>query len=71
MKFVANKYDAKDIIRIIRENSDKTQSEFAKILNVSYKTIQHYEYGKRKYSFEQLLKLANNENIIITIEDKN
>ena len=70
MKIVANKYRANEIFRMIRENSGKTQKEFGKEINRSKSAIQYYEYGERNYDFELLLKIAKNENLIITIETK-
>ncbi len=70
MKIVANNYKANEIFRIIRENSGKTQKEFGKEINRSKTAVQYYEYGERNYDFELLLKIAEQENLIITIESK-
>lgn len=70
MKIVANDYRANEIIRMIRENSGKTQEEFGRMINKSRNAVQYYEYGQRNYDFELLLEIAKKENLIITIETK-
>lgn len=70
MKIVANNYKPEEIIKMIRENSGKTQSEFGKGIKRSRGAIQLYEYGMRNYDFELLLKIAKAENLVITIESK-
>ena len=70
MKIVANKYDAKDIIRIIRKNTKLSQAEFGKNLDVSGMTIQGYERGIRRYTFETLMKIAELYDIKITLDIK-
>lgn len=43
----------------LREDSDMTQKEFAKELNISQRTLSHYETGKRDIPTETLIKVAN------------
>lgn len=45
-------------IREIREDKDLTQSDIAKILNVSQVAYSFYEIGKRQIPIELLIKLA-------------
>lgn len=45
-------------IREIREDKDLTQSNIAKILNVSQVAYSFYEIGKRQLPIELLIKLA-------------
>ena len=45
-------------IREIREDKDLTQSDVAKILNVSQVAYSFYEIGKRQLPIELLIKLA-------------
>lgn len=45
-------------IREIREDRDLTQSDIAKILNVSQVAYNFYEIGKRQLPIELLIKLA-------------
>ena len=70
MKIIANNYKPKEIIKIIREWSEKTQPEFAKIINKSKDTIQSYELGRNKISLDNFMEIAKKENLIITIEKK-
>ena len=70
MKIVANDYRANEIIRMIRENSGKTQEEFGKMLGKTRNAIQYYEYGQRNFDFELLLEIVKKENLVITIETK-
>ena len=70
MKLIANNYEAKEIIRIIREWSELTQEEFGKKINRSRDSIQSYELGRCKLSLNKFLELAKKENLIITIEKK-
>ena len=50
MKLIANDYESEDIIRIIREWTGLKQSEFAKTINRSTRSVQDYEAGITKYS---------------------
>lgn len=68
MKLIANNYEPKDIIRIIREWSGLTQKDFAKSVNCSESTIQSYELGRRNYTFQTLMYIAKIHNIEIIIE---
>lgn len=71
MKIKANDYKANEIIKIIREWTGKTQTEFGRAIHRSKSAIQFYEYGQRNYDVELLLQIAKAENLIITIEKKN
>ena len=68
MKIIANKYETKDIIRFLREWTNKNQPEFGKSIGLSGMTIQGYERGARKYTFETLMKIAKKYGYKITIE---
>lgn len=68
MKFIANDYESEDIIRIIREWTGLKQSEFAKTINRSTRSVQDYEAGITKYSVKMLLDIAQKHDIKITIE---
>lgn len=70
MKIIANDYKANEIFKMIRENSGKTQREFAEDLKRSRSAIQFYEYGTRNFDFELLLEIAKKENLNIIIESK-
>lgn len=70
MKIVANDYEAKDIIKIIREWTELTQKDFAETINRSRNSIQKIEAGERGYSMSILLDIAKKHNLTITIEKK-
>lgn len=70
MKIIANNYEAKDIIKFIRESTELTQEEFGKSINKSLRTIQDYESGRRRYNIETLLDIAKKHNLTITIEKR-
>lgn len=70
MKIIANNYKPNEIIKIIREWSEKTQQEFANSLNKNKNTIQSWELGRNKMTFNTLMEIAKKENLIITIERK-
>ena len=68
MKLVANDYDAKDLMKIIREWTDLKQTDFAKTINRSKRSVQDYEAGITKYSMNMLLDIAKKHGLKITIE---
>lgn len=70
MKVIANDYEEKDVMRIMREWADKKQSDFGKSIGLSGMTIQGYERGVRRYTFETLMKIAKKYGYTITIEKK-
>lgn len=70
MKIIANNYEPKDIIKIIREWSELTQKDFGKSINRSQRGIQDYEAGRRCYNINTLLDIAKKHNLTITIEKK-
>lgn len=57
-------------MRILREWSELTQEDFGKRINLSKMTIQGYERGVRKFTFETLMKIAKEYGYTITIEKK-
>ena len=70
MKLIANKYDEKDIMKILRERSGKKQPDFGKDIGLSGMTIQGYERGIRRYTFETFMKIAKKYGYTVTIEKK-
>ena len=70
MKIIANEYEEKHIMKILREWTELTQDEFGKSLGMSGMTIQGYERGIRRYTFETLMKIAKQFGYTITIEKK-
>ncbi len=55
--------DAIDRIKGLREDSDKNQSEIAKILNVEQKTYSDYETRKTRIPLDSLIILAKYYNV--------
>ena len=70
MKIVANDYDAKDIMRIMREWTELKQPEFSKMINRGIRSLQAYESRETWYSVDMLLDIAKKNGIIITLEKK-
>ena len=70
MKIIANEYQAKDIIRIIREWTEKNQKEFGKTFQKSRDSINNYENGRNRIYLNDFLKMCNNNKIKITLEKK-
>lgn len=70
MKIILDKYEAKDVIKFIRQNTGLTQEKFGKIINKGKDTIQSYELGRNKMSLNTFIELTKKCNLIITIEEK-
>ena len=70
MKIIANNYEAKDVIKIVREWTDLTQKQFGESIYMSEHGIQGYELGTRRCPLEVLIKVANEHGFTITIEGK-
>lgn len=45
-------------VRALREDSDKTQAEIARLLNIGQKTYSDYELGKTRIPIDSLIVLA-------------
>ena len=50
-------------IRHLREDSDKTQSQIAKVLGVSQNTYSDYELGKINIPVDIMIKIADYYNV--------
>lgn len=70
MKIIANDYEAKDIMKIIREWTELSQKEFGKTINRSRDSINNIENGRNRIYFNTLLEIAKKHNIQIIIEKK-
>ena len=70
MKIKANDYEPKEIMKIIREWTEKSQTSFGNDVGLGKMSIQGYERGLRRYSFETLMKIAEKHGLVITIEKK-
>jgi len=70
MKIIANDYEPKSIMKIIREWTEKDQTTFGEAIGLSKMTIQGYERGVRHYTFETLIEIAKTHGLTVTIEKK-
>ena len=52
-------------IRAMREDKDLTQADLGECLNISEKSYQYYENGKRGIPTEVLIKIAQFHNVSI------
>ena len=68
MKMVINEYEAKDILRIMREWTELTQDEFAKSVGRGREGIAKIEAGTRNCYLKTFLDIANKHGIKITLE---
>lgn len=68
MKIKANDYDEKTVMKFLREWTEKSQEDFGKDIGLSKMTIQGYERGQRRYTFETLMKIAKKNGFTVTIE---
>ncbi len=69
MKIIANEYEAKYIIKFIRQATGLTQRQFGNKIGKSRNTVQSYELGRIKMSFNDFVNMCNAFNIKITIEE--
>lgn len=70
MKINATDYQAKDVIRIIREWTELNQKEFGVLLKRSRDSINNIENGRNRMYFNDFLDMCKNFNIKVTIEKK-
>lgn len=70
MKLVANKYNEKDVMKIMREWTGLNQAKFGENIGLSKMTIQSYERGVRRFTFETLMKIANKYSYTVIIQKK-
>ena len=59
MKIIANNYNAPDIMRIVREWTELSQTEFGKSIHRSLRGVQAFESGERNYSLQTFIQIAN------------
>ncbi len=70
MKFKANDYKPKDVLKFIRQSTDLTQKEFAAKLKKSTNWVKSNEQGVTRFYFDDLIKIANMFDIEIIIQEK-
>lgn len=71
MKLEANKYEPKDIFRIIREWTNLTQEELGIAMGKKGRAwAKNIESGRSRFFFSDFLELAKKFDITITFEKK-
>lgn len=70
MEIKANDYKANEVLRFIRQNTNKTQKDFAKSINKSEDWEYSNECGRSRYYFNDLIDIANKYNLDIIIKER-
>lgn len=70
MRIIANDYQAKDIVRMIREWTELNQKDFGKTLSRSRDSINNIENGRNRMYLNDFLDMCKKHNVKITIERK-
>ncbi len=68
MKINANNYEAKDIIKIIREWTELSQTKFGESINRGRDSINNIENGRNRMYLNDFLEMCKIHNIKGTIE---
>ncbi len=68
MKIKVNDYEAKDIVKFIREWTELNQRDFGKTINRSRDSINNIENGRNRMYLNDFISMCNKHNIKITIE---
>lgn len=71
MEIKCNDYETKDIIKFIRDYSEKTQTEFAKDVNKKRGWCAKLESGETNITLATLLMLTKINNLDIVIKENN
>ncbi len=69
MKIIVNDYKPQYVIKFIRQATGLTQREFGDRIGKSRNTIQSYELGRIKMSFNDFVNICEIFNVKITIEE--
>ena len=70
MEIKCNNYETKDIIKFMRDCSEKTQKEFASDVNKKRGWCAKLEGGETNITLDTLIKLANINGMEIIIKEK-
>lgn len=71
MKLIANRYEPKEIFRIIREWTNLTQEKLGEQNGKKGRALaKNIENGHSRFYFEDFLKICKEHDIIITLEKK-
>lgn len=68
MRIIANDYQAKDIVRMIREWTELNQKKFGETLSRSRDSINNIENGRNRMYLNDFIEMCNKHNVKITIE---
>ncbi len=68
MKINANNYEAKDIIKIIREWTELSQTKFGESINRGRDSINNIENRRNRMYLNDFLEMCKIHNIKVTIE---
>ena len=70
MNIICNKYETKELIKFMRDCSEKTQEKFAKDLNKKRGWTAKLEGGETNITLKDFLELAKINNIEIIMKSK-
>lgn len=70
MRINATDYNAKDIMKFIREWTNLSQEKFGNTINKSRDSINNYENGRNRIYLNDFIDMCKKHNIKITIEKK-
>ena len=70
MRVIANEYEPKYLIKFIRQATGLTQEQFGEKIGKCRNTVQSYELGRIKMSFNDFVKICELFNFKITVEEK-
>ncbi len=70
MRIIANDYQAKDIVRMIREWTELNQKDFGKTLSRSRDSINNIENGRNRMYLNDFMDMCKKHNVKIIIEKK-
>ncbi len=67
MKIKANDYEAKDIVKFIRQWTELNQKDFGKTINRSRDSINNIENGRNRMYLNDFIKMCNTHKVQIYI----
>lgn len=70
MKLIASKYEASEVMRIVREWTNLSQEKFAKELGRSRNGINNIEHNRNRIYLNDFLDICKKFDINVTLEKK-
>ena len=70
MQINVNDYKPNEVLKFIRQYTNKTQAEFANSINKSHAWQQSNELGRTNFFFKDLLEIVQKYNLEIIIRNK-